>query len=159
MAIESTTPPSGNELRAMTFQIASFGRSEKTKPERGPSGGPVWCSQANGKELAPRGAQGSQGSPAAWKVLLGAQRLGYVGRSESEQLYFFAAAAHAVTVGRHNPSSLFANIIRRSLWRYLSFGDEDCAEQASRVTRAGTFAARGREESGRRTRQAEWLVR
>lgn len=47
--------------------------------------------------------------------------------SLSDRLRFFAAAEHALRVGRRNPSGLFAAIVRRGLWAYISQTDEDRA--------------------------------
>jgi hypothetical protein len=47
--------------------------------------------------------------------------------SLSDRLRFFAAAEHALRVGRQNPCGLFAAILRRGLWAYISQADEDRA--------------------------------
>jgi hypothetical protein len=42
-------------------------------------------------------------------------------------LKFFSAAAHAVRVGRTNPAGLFATIVRKGLWSFVTSADEDIA--------------------------------
>lgn len=53
-----------------------------------------------------------------------ATRAGLVRASEADALNFAAAAAHAVRVGSRNPEGLFAAVVRRGLWAYLSLEDE-----------------------------------
>lgn len=107
---------------------SSFGRSENQKP-----GSPV-----------PSGVRKRTGrGPRLSRVLLTdlkdpsrllvlheqAQRAGLVGNSESDRLKFFAAAEHAVSYGRKNPPGLFAAVVRRGLWNYLTLPDEDRARR------------------------------
>ncbi len=47
--------------------------------------------------------------------------------SEADRLRVMAAAEHAQAVGRTNPAGLFAQVIRRGLWKYLTHADEDRA--------------------------------
>lgn len=58
----------------------------------------------------------------AWKRKL-------VSRGEAARLRFHSAAAHALRVGRQNPSGLFATIVLRGLWRFVSVADEDMARR------------------------------
>jgi len=53
---------------------------------------------------------------------------------EAARLRFFAAAKHALRVGRRNPPGLFVSIIRRGLWSFISVIDEDAARQQVRLT-------------------------
>jgi len=53
--------------------------------------------------------------------------------SLSDRLRFFAAAEHALRVGRRNPCGLFAAIVRRGLWAYISQVDEDRAATQLRL--------------------------
>ncbi len=54
-------------------------------------------------------------------------RLRLVACGEAAQLRFHAAAAHALRLGKQNPAGLFAAIVRRGLWSFLSVADEDQA--------------------------------
>lgn len=56
-----------------------------------------------------------------------AARQKLIRRTLSDRLRFFAAAEHALRVGRRNPCGLFAVIVRRGLWAYISQADEDRA--------------------------------
>jgi hypothetical protein len=50
-----------------------------------------------------------------------------VGSSEADRLKFFAAAEHAMAIGKGNPPGLFAWLVRNGCWRYLTGADEDRA--------------------------------
>ena len=56
-----------------------------------------------------------------------AQRQGLIDGSESARLTFVAAAEHACVMGASNPCGLFAVLIRRQLWHYVTDRDEDAA--------------------------------
>jgi hypothetical protein len=56
-----------------------------------------------------------------------------------DRLRFFAAAAHALRVATKNPCGLFAAIVRRGLWAYISQADED---QGQRLLRSRVSADR-----------------
>jgi hypothetical protein len=62
---------------------------------------------------------------------LGAQA-GLVDDSVASRLRFFAAAQHALRVGTRNPCGLFATLVRRRLWRFISQEDEDRARNSLR---------------------------
>lgn len=62
-----------------------------------------------------------------------AARLGLVKRSTAGRLQFHAAAARALRVGSRNPCGLFAAIVRRGLWSFISQIDEDLALKELRV--------------------------
>ena len=49
---------------------------------------------------------------------------GLVRGSQADALNFAAAAAHAKRVGTRNPAGLFAMLVRRRLWSYISLDDE-----------------------------------
>ncbi len=53
-----------------------------------------------------------------------------ISQSESDRLRFFAAAEHAKAIGTRNPCGLFATIVRRGLWGFITQDDEDAANQA-----------------------------
>ncbi len=56
-----------------------------------------------------------------------AVRTGTAKPGEASRLQFIAAAEHARHVGNKNPCGLFAAIIRRGLWAFITQRDEDCA--------------------------------
>ncbi|MBP7937646.1 MAG: hypothetical protein KA354_23640 [Phycisphaerae bacterium] len=65
-----------------------------------------------------------------------ARDAGYVDGGEADRLKFFGAATHALVVAKRNAPGLFAEIVRRGLWRVLTLGDEDRA----RHTLGGRYA-------------------
>jgi hypothetical protein len=56
-----------------------------------------------------------------------AQQHGLIGPSDSARLTFLATAEHARVMGSTNPCGLFAALIRRQLWHYVTDSDEDAA--------------------------------
>jgi len=56
-----------------------------------------------------------------------AQIQGLIGTSDSARLTFLATAEHACIIGSSNPCGLFAALIRRQLWHYVTDSDEDAA--------------------------------
>src|SRR5262245_49944899 len=52
---------------------------------------------------------------------------GLIGNSDSERLTFLAMAEHAHVRGSSNPCGLFAELIRRQRWDYITDIDEDAA--------------------------------
>jgi hypothetical protein len=56
-----------------------------------------------------------------------AQTQGLIGNSDSARLTFLATAEHACVIGSSNPCGLFAALIRRQLWHYVTDSDEDAA--------------------------------
>jgi hypothetical protein len=50
-----------------------------------------------------------------------------IGKSDSERLTFLSLAEHAQVVGSHNPCGLFAELIRRQCWHFVTESDEDAA--------------------------------
>lgn len=67
-----------------------------------------------------------------------AARQKLIRRTLSDRLRFFAAAEHAIRVGRRNPCGLFAVIVRRGLWAYISQADEDRAAAQLRLANQQT---------------------
>lgn len=61
-----------------------------------------------------------------------AKRCGFVTDSEADRLKFFAAAEHARAKGTSNVAGLFAAVVRRGLWRFISQADEDAARLTMR---------------------------
>ena len=52
---------------------------------------------------------------------------GLVAAGESGRLRVLAAAEHARSAGRSNPPGLFASVLRRGLWGYITGAEEDAA--------------------------------
>lgn len=52
---------------------------------------------------------------------------GLIGASDSERLTFLSLAEHAKVVGSHNPCGLFAELLRRKCWHFVTESDEDAA--------------------------------
>jgi hypothetical protein len=57
-----------------------------------------------------------------------AQTQGLIGKSESDRLTFVALAEHATVVGSTNPCGLFATLLRRRCWHFVTDSDEDAAQ-------------------------------
>jgi hypothetical protein len=58
-----------------------------------------------------------------------AQKVKVIGGSESERLTFIATAERARLVGTTNPCGLFAQLVRRRLWHFLTQEDEEAARK------------------------------
>jgi len=56
----------------------------------------------------------------------------FVRETPTDRLRFFAAAEHALRIGKQNPCGLFVAIVRRRLWSYVSQADEDRAVELLR---------------------------
>jgi hypothetical protein len=111
---------------------SSSGRSENQKP-RIPAKSGVRKRTGRGPRLS-RVLSIDIREPERLLVLFGeARRAGMVGESEADRLKFFAAAEHANVRGRKNPPGLFATLVRRGLWGYLTLEDEDRARQVLRA--------------------------
>jgi hypothetical protein len=67
-----------------------------------------------------------------------AQMQGLIGNSESERLTFLGLAEHAKVVGSSNPCGLFAELVRRQCWHFVTDSDEDAAHQRLKVYLYGT---------------------
>ena len=78
------------------------------------------------RRRADRGPEGHR--PAARPAPPGHRRK-LVGSSEADRLKFFAAAEHALAIGKGNPPGLFAWLVRNGCWRYLTSADEDAARR------------------------------
>jgi hypothetical protein len=50
-------------------------------------------------------------------------------QSDSERLTFLGLAEHARVVGSANPCGLFAALVRRQCWHFVTDSDEDAAHQ------------------------------
>src|SRR5262249_19546808 len=57
-----------------------------------------------------------------------AQTQGLLGKSDSERLTFCALAEHAKVVGSANPCGLFAALVRRQQWHFVTDSDEEVAQ-------------------------------
>lgn len=109
--------------------ISSFGRSENQKPGaptpsgvRKRTGQTPRLSSVMLEDLKDPSRLAALHDQAASRYL--------VNQSEADRLRVFAAAAHALRVGRHNVCGLFVSVIRNGLWRNLSARDEDAGRRA-----------------------------
>jgi hypothetical protein len=57
-----------------------------------------------------------------------AQGQGLIGKSDSDRLTFLALAEHAKIVGSQNPCGLFAALVQRQHWHFVTDSDEDVAQ-------------------------------
>jgi hypothetical protein len=62
-----------------------------------------------------------------------AQSEGLIGKSDSERLTFVSLAEHARVVGAQNPCGLFAELLRRGRWHFITESDEAVAHQRLKV--------------------------
>lgn len=67
---------------------------------------------------------------------------GWCKGTEAQELDFFAAAARAMRVGTRNPCGLFAALVRRQGWRFLSSEDEEQGRRMLRELREEGASAR-----------------
>src|SRR5215471_20843938 len=67
-----------------------------------------------------------------------AQTHGLIGKSDSERLTFLGLAEHAKVVGSANPCGLFAELVRRQCWHFVTDSDEDAAHQRFKAYLYGT---------------------
>src|SRR5262245_15974551 len=61
-------------------------------------------------------------------LFIHAQTQGLIGKSDSDRLTFLAVAEHAKVVGSANPCGLFAALVRRQQWHFVTDSDEDVAQ-------------------------------
>jgi len=57
-----------------------------------------------------------------------AQTQGLIGKSDSDRLTFLALAEHAQVIGSQNPCGLFAMLVQRQHWHFVTDSDEDAAQ-------------------------------
>src|SRR5215470_3049813 len=57
-----------------------------------------------------------------------AQTQDLIGKSDSDRLTFLALAEHAKVMGSANPCGLFAALVRRQQWHFVTDSDEDVAQ-------------------------------
>jgi hypothetical protein len=62
-----------------------------------------------------------------------AQSEDLIGKSDSERLTFVSLAEHARVVGAQNPCGLFAELLRRERWHFITESDEAVAHQRLKV--------------------------
>src|SRR5262249_27452931 len=61
-------------------------------------------------------------------LFIHAQTQGLMGKSDSDRLRFCALAEHTRVVGSANPCGLFAALVRRQQWHFVTDSDEDVAQ-------------------------------
>jgi hypothetical protein len=59
-----------------------------------------------------------------------------IGKSEAEQLAFFAVAQHVITYGPANPGGLFRQLLARKQFQVITQAEEDAAVQRLKRYRA-----------------------
>jgi hypothetical protein len=64
---------------------------------------------------------------------------GLISQSECDRLRLFAAAEHAKAIGTKNPCGLFATIVRRRLWAFITQDDEDAAVRTLKRSESGSL--------------------
>ena len=57
---------------------------------------------------------------------------GLIGKSDSERLTFLALAEHAKVVGSQNPCGLFAALVQRQHWHFVTDSDEEIGRASCR---------------------------
>jgi len=67
-------------------------------------------------------------TPRLLTLFIQAQTQGLIGKSDSDRLTFCALAEHAKVVGSTNPCGLFAALVRRQQWHFVTDSDEDVAQ-------------------------------
>jgi len=69
-----------------------------------------------------------------------AQTQSLIGKSERDRLTFVALAEHATVVGSTNPCGLFAALLHRQCWHFVTDSDEDAAQTRLKHYLYGTSA-------------------
>lgn len=132
--ISKSPPPTPVSVFKSPPPIDKHNLPSGSKNHNPASGGPVGVRKRTESEQEPdvRRVQLSDLRDAARLDSLFGQAVsrGLVRESAAEQLLFFAAAEHAKRVGRRNPCGLFAAVVRRGLWRFISQADEERALMA-----------------------------
>ena len=73
-------------------------------------------------------------------LFLDAERRGQVRPCEADRLSFFAAAEHSRRVGTANPSGLFASLVRKRSYAFITQHDEEVARRALAEARDADMA-------------------
>lgn len=101
--------------------------------EPGPAGGDGACAPGQGGARLPRPdlrrvrAEDLADAGRTLELYRQAAGRGLVSAGESGRLRVMAAAEHARSSGRSNPPGLFAAVLRRGLWGYITGAEEDAA--------------------------------
>lgn len=69
-----------------------------------------------------------------------ATRAGLLAETVATRLQWFAAAEHALAVGKRNPCGLFTSVWRRRLWHHITQADEDIARATLKMLDFGEGA-------------------
>lgn len=91
-------------------------------------------------------------------LLLDAERRGFVKQCEAGKLAFFAAAEHAKRVGTCNVPGLFASLVRKRRFAFITQSDEDVARRAIAFLRQGDRQIPNESRDTRRPRTARMNV-
>lgn len=96
---------------------------------RGPSGA-LKAKEGDGKPSMTNVKAADLGNTARLLALFeDAERRGLVNGSEHDRFQFVAAAEHASVIGSRNPCGLFAVLVRKGLWHFITQADEDAAQR------------------------------
>lgn len=144
--ITTGSPPPGRTKNS------SFGRSENQEPGE-PDAAGVRTRTGRGPSLRNIVPEDLRSRSHLRALFLEAARAGYVRPTQADALRFLAAAAHARRVGTRNACGLFAAIVRRGLWAYISQADEEYARRCLAAWRSGSPAVSGSARSAPRTRE------
>jgi hypothetical protein len=122
LSTTESRPPLGNKK--------PFQEHKHQKPT---SGGPAGIYQANEKTDTPTlhhiVPDDLRDTARLLTLFEEAHQEGFIGGNESERLTFISTAEHARFVGSTNPCGLFAQLIRRRLWHFVTADDEDAAQR------------------------------
>jgi hypothetical protein len=122
LSTTESRPPLGNKK--------PFQEHKHQKPT---SGGPAGIDQANEKTDTPTlhhiVPDDLRDTARLLTLFEEAHQEGFIGGNESERLTFISTAEHARFVGSTNPCGLFAQLIRRRLWHFVTADDEDAAQR------------------------------
>jgi hypothetical protein len=122
LSTTESRPPLGNKK--------PFQEHKHQKPT---SGGPAGIDQANEKTDTPTlhhiVSDDLRDTARLLTLFEEAHQEGFIGGNESERLTFISTAEHARFVGSTNPCGLFAQLIRRRLWHFVTADDEDAAQR------------------------------
>lgn len=132
------------------------------KPENGPSGVSTEQNRA-GKPTMRHVVMADLLDPERMMALhRHAAESGLISQSVCDRLRFFAAAEHAKAIGTRNPCGLFAFLVRKKLWHFITQDDEDEATRIlKRSSRTPSESRRPSEnvESGLKSPEVSGLSR
>jgi hypothetical protein len=147
VVVSSCTVPKSPELRSRPPERLSTTESrpprnnkepfQESKHQKPASGGNTGVSKENKKNDPPSIhhiiPDDLRDTERLLSLFEDAQAHGCIGGSENDRLTFIATAEHARFVGSTNPCGLFAQLIRRQLWHFVTADDEDAAHKRLKI--------------------------